>query len=238
MDRAGTVREFYAQIEELERRMGGRWRLQNADAQRPWPQRGVFFLFERGKRRGGSGVGARIVHVGTHALTEGSGSTLWSCLHQHRGNVNPPGGNHRASRLRKIVGEAIMAKKPELAVDSWGRGEQGPSRSNRSEAILERLVSRRIRGMSVVCLPVEAASDPPSSNWLGRHSPRERVRSSGLWNDADVDAEFDSTFLEVFGGLVLDTRSLASRRTTQWPIWPGASQRAMSPRRGRHGTRR
>ena len=131
-----------------------------------------------------------------------------------------------------------MATKPDLAVVSWGRGEQGPSRGNRSEAILERLVSRRIRGMSVVCLPVEAASDPPSSNWLGRHSPRERVRSAGLWNDADVDAEFDSTFLEVFGGLVLDTRSLASRRTTQWPIWPGASQRAMSPRRGRHGTRR
>ena len=145
MDRAGTVREFYAQIEELERRMGGRWRLLHADAQRPWPHRGVFLLFERGERRTGSGVGSRVVHVGTHALTEGSGSTLWSCLRQHRGNVNPPGGNHRASQLRKIVGEAIMAKKTELAVDSWGRGDKGPARGNRSEAILERLVSRRIR---------------------------------------------------------------------------------------------
>ena len=239
MDRAGTVREFYAQIEDLERRMGGRWRLLNADAQRPWPHRGVFLLFERGERRCGSGVGSRVVHVGTHALTEGSGSTLWSCLRQHRGNVNPPGGNHRASQLRKIVGEAIMGKKADLAVDSWGRGEQRPAGSNRSEIMLERLVSRRIRAMSVVCLPVEdapgpdslraliarnaiallsgfaeAASDPPSAYWLGLHSPRERVHSSGLWNDGDVDAEVDSTFLGVFGGLVLDTRSLASRPTS------------------------
>ena len=97
----------------------GGWRLLHADAQRPWPHRGVFLLFERGERRTGSGVGSRVVHVGTHALTEGSGSTLWSCLRQHRGNVNPPGGNHRASQLRKIVGEAIMAKKPSWP---WIRG--------------------------------------------------------------------------------------------------------------------
>ena len=247
MDRAGTVREFYAQIEQLERLMGRR--LLHADAQRPWPHRGVFFLFERGERRTGSGVGSRVVHVGTHALTEGSGSTLWSRLRQHRGNVNPPGGNHRASRLRKIVVEAIMAKKPELAVDSWGRGDKGPARSNRSEAMAERLVSRRIRAMSVVCLPVEdapgpdslrafiarnaiallsgvvkAASDPPSAHWLGRHSPRERVRGSGLWNDADVDAEVDSKFLEVLGDLVFNTRSSTPGPSTLWPNWPRPSQ--------------
>ena len=143
MDRAGTVREFYAQIEELERRMGGRWRLLHADAQRPWPHRGVFLLFECGERRTGSGVDSRVVHVGTHALTEGSGSTLWSCLRQHRGNVNPPGGNHRASQLRKIVGEAIMAKKTELAVDSWGRGDKRPARGNRSEGTDKLCATRR-----------------------------------------------------------------------------------------------
>ena len=261
MDRAGTVREFYAQIEQLERLMGRRWRLLHADAQRPWPDRGVFFLFERGERRTGSGVGSRVVHVGTHALTEGSRSTLWSCLRQHRGNVNPPGGNHRASRLRKMVGEAIMAKKPEMAVDSWGHGAKGPARSNRSEAMVKRLVSRRIGAMSVVCLPVEdapgpdslrafiarnaiallsgvveAASDPPSPNWLGRHSPRERVRSSGLWNKGDVNAEVDSTFLEVLGDLVFNTRSSTPGPSTLWPNWPRPSQSRNAQRRTRHGT--
>ena len=261
MARAGRVREFYAQIEHLERLMGGRRRLLDADAQRPWPHRGVFFLFERGERR--SGGGARVVHVGTHALTAGSGSTLWSCLRRHRGNVSPPGGNHRASRLRRMVGEAIMAKKPELAVDSWGRNEKGAAGSNRSEVRVERLVSRRVRDTSVVCLAVEDAPgpdslrafiarnaiallsgfvetspDPPSPHWLGRHSPRERVRGSGLWNDGDVDAEVDSKFLEIMAGLVLDARSLASRPTTHPPKGPGASQRRMLPRRARHGTRR
>ena len=72
MDRAGTVREFYTQIDKLERRIGGRWRLLHADARRPWPERGVFFLLERHERRTGSGVGSRVVHVGTHALSEGS----------------------------------------------------------------------------------------------------------------------------------------------------------------------
>ena len=148
-----------------------------------------------------------------------------------------------------------MAKKPDLAVDSWGRNEKGPARSNGSEVRVERLVSRRVRAMSVVCLAVEdapgpdslrafiarnaiallsgfveAASDPPSPHWLGRHSPRERVRGSGLWNDADVDAEVDSKFLEIMAGLVLDARSLASRPTTHWPNGPGASQRRMLPR--------
>ena len=60
MDRAGTVREFYTQIDKLERRIGGRWRLLHADARRPWPERGVFFLFERHERRTGSGVGSRV----------------------------------------------------------------------------------------------------------------------------------------------------------------------------------
>ena len=102
--------------------------------------------------------------------------------------------------------------------------------------MLERLVSRRIRGMSVVCLPFEDASGPPSAHWLGRHSPRERVRRCGLWNDGDVNAEVDSRFLEVFGDQVLDTRSLASRPTTHWPNWPRPSQSRESRRRSRHRT--
>ena len=259
MAKAGRVREFYAQIEHLERLMGGRRRLLDADAQRPWPHRGVFFLFERGERR--SGVGARVVHVGTHALTAGSGSTLLSCLRRHRGNVSPPGGNHRASRLRRMVGEAIMAQKPELAVDSWGRNEKGAAGGNRSEVRVERLVSRRVRDTSVVCLAVEdapgpdslrafiarnaiallsgfveTAPDPPSSYRLGRHCPRERVRGSGLWNDDHMDAAPDATFLEVLGDLVLNTRSSTPRPSTLWANWPRPSQSRNAHRRTRHGT--
>ena len=44
----------------------------------------------------------------------------------------------------------------------------------------------------------EPAPDPPSSDWLGHLSDRERVRSSGLWNNNHVDEDYDSSFLDVF----------------------------------------
>ena len=37
--------------------------------------------------------------------------------------------------------------------------------------------------------------DPPSQLWLGRHSERERVRSSGLWNSNHVVEQYDPAFL-------------------------------------------
>lgn len=43
----------------------------------------------------------------------------------------------------------------------------------------------------------ERAPDPPSSDWLGRFSDRERVRCSGLWNNNHVDEDYDSSFLNV-----------------------------------------
>ena len=39
------------------------------------------------------------------------------------------------------------------------------------------------------------AIDPPSTEWLGHHCDRERVRLSGLWNNRHVDEEYDSQFL-------------------------------------------
>ena len=39
------------------------------------------------------------------------------------------------------------------------------------------------------------AIDPPSGRWLGKHCGRERVRSSGLWNNNHVDEQYDPNFL-------------------------------------------
>jgi len=39
--------------------------------------------------------------------------------------------------------------------------------------------------------------DPPSENWLGRHSDRERVRESGLWNQNHVDEACDLSLLSM-----------------------------------------
>ena len=39
--------------------------------------------------------------------------------------------------------------------------------------------------------------DPPSQNWLGSYSEREKVRSSNLWNNNHVDESYDPDFFEV-----------------------------------------
>ena len=103
-------------------------------------------------------------------------------------------------------------------------------------APLECLVSQRIGEMSIVFLPVEdepgsdslrgfiernaiallsgyveSLIDPPSPNWLGHHSTRERVRRSGLWNNNHVDESVDPVFLDVFSDLVHEATSFTGR---------------------------
>ena len=43
----------------------------------------------------------------------------------------------------------------------------------------------------------EPSPDPPSVDWLGRFSDRERVRRSGLWNNNHVDEDYDPSFLDI-----------------------------------------
>ncbi len=43
----------------------------------------------------------------------------------------------------------------------------------------------------------EPAPDPPSTDWLGHLSDRDRVRGSGLWNNNHVDEDYALSFLDV-----------------------------------------
>lgn len=219
--------ELYGCLTQLEQRFGGARRLSDATGRMLWPERGVFFLFEAGERRAGSGVGSRVVHVGTHGLRKRTQATLWSCLRRHRGTPNMTGGNHRASTLRKLIGEALMAQNPALEVRTWGQGRLLPPHLRGAEHELERMVSQRILQMRTVCLPINDAPAPdslrayvqcnavallsgrdgggrnsPSTHWLGRHSPRESVRRSGLWADRLPDRPVDSGFFKVLRELV------------------------------------
>jgi hypothetical protein len=51
--------------------------------------------------------------------------------------------------------------------------------------------------------------DAPSSDWLGRHCDRERVRSSGLWNSNHVDETYDPAFLGALERLIDETEAAA-----------------------------
>lgn len=229
--RTRDLQTFYSLLAGLELRLDGTRRLADCHGRMAWPSHGVYFFFEKGEMRSDSGVGPRVVRVGTHALSATSRTTLWNRLSQHRGRT-AGGGNHRGSIFRLIVGSALKARSGSRQPSSWGL-KADPSAAARilsmnrvalvrEEAALEAAVSRYIGdAMPFLWLQVHGpggadnlrgyiernaiallsnyereAVDPASSGWLGRHSDRERVRQSGLWNSDHVDKAYDVAFLE------------------------------------------
>jgi hypothetical protein len=120
-NRLGLLRRFYVLLTELESNIGGTRRLAEASGSSGWPRRGVYFFQETGELRTDSGAGPRIVRVGTHALRVGSGTSLWTRLAQHKGQVASGAGNYRGSIFRLIVGAALIRREG-YAVQTWGVG--------------------------------------------------------------------------------------------------------------------
>lgn len=94
------------------------------------------------------------------------------------------------------------------------------------EQPVEQVVSKMLGAMKLLWIPIEdapgpgslrgyiernsiallsnyrgTAIDPPSGNWLGRLSNREKVKQSGLWNSNHVDEVYEPTFLNVLDRL-------------------------------------
>src|SRR5690606_29719825 len=168
-ERLEHLARLYALLGELELRVDGRRRLGDCSARDGWPHRGVYFFFEPGELRTGSGSGSRVVRVGTHAIAGNSSTRLWQRLSQHRGTAAGGAGNHRGSIFRLLVGSAIKSARDIEAPASWGTGADPGAAARRlgssreavleSERDLEIEVSRNIGAMSVVWLPLD---DPPS----------------------------------------------------------------------------
>ena len=78
---ADTVR-FYQQLDRLADRVGGPRLLRTCRGGMGWPPRGVYFFYENGESRSGTGAEPRVVRIGTHGLRNGSRSTLWGRLSQ------------------------------------------------------------------------------------------------------------------------------------------------------------
>lgn len=219
---------FYIIMNKLRERVGSERRLESCTGQMNWPRRGVYFFFEPGEERG-SATGLRVVRVGTHAVSAGSGATLWTRLRAHRGVV-AGGGNHRGSIFRLHVGTAIRARGdyPDTVKQSWGKGSSAAKVVRLKEHELECAVSDYIGKMPFLWVEVDdepgkgsmrkyiernavallsAASmsrvDPPSDNWLGYSCRHSAVRESGLWNVDHVFEEYDAGFLNVFERLVV-----------------------------------
>lgn len=171
MTRLADVTRFYAILDALEHRLGSRRRLHECSARQHWPHRGVYLFFEPGEQRANSGDGARVVRVGTHALTKRSKTTLWQRLSQHRGIRRDGGGNHRGSIFRLLIGQALIAREG-LDVPSWGVGADPGKAAQRLgitrervkvlELPIEHAVTATIGAMGVLWLAVDDAPGPDS----------------------------------------------------------------------------
>jgi len=224
-ERLAAIREFYEILDELEKRVGGRRKLAQCDGRMHWPARGVYFFFEPGEIRTTSGDGLRVVRVGTHALKEGSKSTLWKRLRQHKGQGNG-GGNHRGSVFRHHVGAALIDRDgwsgPEAK--NWHISGSAPRDIRQAEVPLERAVSKYICEMPFLWVEINdepgpgsdrgflernaiallsnfdsgiASIDPASDKWLGTWASSKEIQRSHLWNVNHVGERYDRSFFHI-----------------------------------------
>ena len=226
--RLTCLQEFYLLLDDLENRLGGKRVLTNSHGRMNWPKRGIYFFFEAGEVRSHSGIGPRVVRVGTHAVSANSSSTLWGRLSAHRGSSSSGGGNHRGSIFRLLLGEALSQQNTASSCATWGEGNSAPKQIREGEISLERSVTHHLSQMPFLWLEADdepskesvrgfiernsiavlsnfgkdTPIDPPSAKWLGTVSPRMKVRSSGLWNQNYVADKYDPNFLETFAVLV------------------------------------
>lgn len=233
-DRLEHLRVFYGLLGQLAQSVGGARLLRECHSRMAWPERGVYFLFETGEERRDSGPGPRVVRVGTHAIGVTEGQSFWTRIQSHKGTAE--GGRHRASVFRRLVGLALAARDPGLAVGSWAQESGVPKAVLDGEQELEKAVSRTVGEMSLLWLDVydapsahslrgyiernsiallsnagqEHLLDTPSDGWLGYHCPRPTIQKSGLWNSDHVDDKYDPSFLETLKELV--TAQLEGRR--------------------------
>jgi hypothetical protein len=172
MNPLDSLVRFYEILARLELRLGGKRRLADCTSRMSWPRRGVYFFFELGEVQSDSREGLRVTRVGTHALKDDSGTSLWNRLSQHSGRKTSGGGNHRGSVFRLLVGAAIKRRDQVQVPHSWGVGSDpgkaaqrlGLSREQilRDEHNLEVAVSAYIRAMPFLWIDVDDQPGPGS----------------------------------------------------------------------------
>lgn len=160
------------------------------------PKNGIYILFE--KNETGHGLD-RIVRIGTHT----GNNQLFSRLKQHFVNENKD-----RSIFRKNIGRAILNQSHDPFLEKWeldlttpkARELYASTIDSSYQNLIEQQVSQYIQNhfsfvvfeviskeerlnleakiISTVSNCQECNSSP---NWLGKHSPKDKIRESGLW---------------------------------------------------------
>ncbi|WP_436909044.1 hypothetical protein [Halosimplex marinum] len=235
MTRDTDLDRFYDLLADLEAAVDGMQYLRDCDGYMDWPERGVYFFFSPEEARAGGQ--RRLTRIGTHAVSSGSGTSLWDRLRTHRGinsGTFAGGGNHRGSVFRKRVGEAMRTRDGLAEVyPEWGEGSSADREIRLKETGLERRVTEYIGDLPCLWLDVNDEPGPESDrayiernaialvsnyrtdpldrrtgDWLGMYSPAPAIRRSGLWNINHVDESYDPAFLDLFEERVAETTPL------------------------------
>ena len=224
MSRSADLDQLYRLFDDLKDRTGGMQRLRDCTGYMDWPDRGVYFFFADDETRDLTDQ-PRLTRVGTHAVSSGSGTSLWNRLRTHRGansGTYEGGGNHRGSVFRKRIGEAMIERYDlHETYPYWGEGSSAGRERRLDELELEQRVSDYIRDLPFLWIRVDDepgpesdrayiernvialvsnyqndSLDPRDDDWLGRKSPRREITESGLWNINHIGETYDSEFLD------------------------------------------
>lgn len=235
MTRRSDVDRLYDLLERLAERVGGKRLLGNCHGRMDWPDRGVYLFFSPEEMRENDDR-LRITRVGTHAVSRGSGTSLWNRLRTHRGSFRGSyagGGNNRGSVFRLRVGETMIERDGlHDEFPKWGEGSSAGRDRREQELPHERRVSEYIRSLPFLWLKVDDEPGPDSrraylernlisllsnygmeaidvrdSDWLGKYSSSEEIRRSGLWNVDHVSDGYDPDFLDVLRSCARQTTS-------------------------------
>lgn len=223
-ERIKHIEKFYSLINELENFEKKR-KLKHSTGKLIWPEKGIYYFFEKNEIR--ENGNAKIVRVGTHAVSKGSKTKYWERLRQHKGTKTGT-GNHRGSVFRKLIGKSLINKNNLNAeFPDWGKNKADKS-TKLKEKKLELQVSEIIGEMDFLTLYVPGQSDKnnmrayietnsiallsnrnkpekidlPSEKWLGNYSEHNHVLESGLWNSDDTEKTYDPNFLEKLEKLI------------------------------------
>ncbi len=179
---------------------------------------GVYIEFEKGEL--GHGID-RIVRVGTHRANHG----LIKRLNEHFIKENKD-----RSIFRKHIGRALLNSQKDPFLENWeidlttkeARIKYLSQIDLKKKQEIEETVSQYIQNsISFAILPFTDNSDRqsferkiiatvnqckyclPSRNWLGLHSPNNKIRESGLWNIKHLnDSALDEIDLNKIEGLL------------------------------------
>lgn len=195
MGRDDDLDHFYRSLDEVAQRVDGTRKLKNCTGYMDWPDRGVYFFLEPGETRESSDQ-LRVTRVGTHAVSNGSKTSLWDRLKQHYGTGigsenHPHGGNHRGSVYRKRVGEAIIEKhglRDEYPSwdERWSSISRERSEVRDEEYIMERRVSAYIREQPFLWVNVD---DEPSKESDRRYVEQNAIALLSNFDKRTIDHE-------------------------------------------------